>query len=141
LTVHPPSEDGLIGTGSGPVQDQFTRDYERTFGHRMDQPLEIVSLRAESRAPLGRAGTVRTAANGAATGNGTEPPTIDAYSFTTRDRVAFKVVSRASLPVGTRIPGPMIVLEPTTTTYVDAEFDVEIHPAGPMLLIDREVGS
>jgi N-methylhydantoinase A len=140
LTVHPPSEDGLIGTGSEAVRDQFTRDYERTFGHRMDEPLEIVSLRAESRAPLGRVDLALPATNGDHADAGAEPPTIDAYSFTTGERMPFKVVNRAALPVGTRIPGPMIVLEPTTTTYVDAEFDVEVHPAGPMVLIDREAG-
>ena len=111
----------------------FMREYERTFGHSMDEAVEIVSVRATLRTPLPRREEKQATAQASATASAS---TLDAYSFTEGRRVPFAIVERASLARGSRAHGPMIMLEPTATTYVDAGFDVEIHESGTMFLVD-----
>jgi N-methylhydantoinase A len=111
----------------------FMREYERTFGHSMDEAVEVVSVRATLRTPLPRREEKQATSQGPAADAAT---TLNAYSFTQGRRIPFAVVERGSLTLGTSAHGPMIVLEPTATTYVDAGFDVEIHESGTMFLVD-----
>jgi N-methylhydantoinase A/oxoprolinase/acetone carboxylase beta subunit len=52
--------------------------------------------------------------------------------------VRFAVVHRQSLEPGATIAGPLIVLEETATTYVDAGFELEVHGSGHVLVRARE---
>ena len=51
----------------------------------------------------------------------------------------FKVVERASLDTSAKLSGPVIVLEETATTYVDAGFELSVHSSGSLFLRDLEV--
>ena len=53
LTVSVPG-DGAISAGAEESRDAFTADYDRTFGHVIDEEIEIVSLRATIRTELPR---------------------------------------------------------------------------------------
>jgi N-methylhydantoinase A len=131
LTVHPEAEAGQIAAGAEEIESSFKRDYERTFGHRLDQAVEIVSIRATARTPLPRKAN-ETAAVGAP--RSLERRSLEAHSFTLGERTAFDVVDRAALEVGSSTEGPLIVLEETTTTYVDVGYRVDVHPSGTMII-------
>ncbi|MEM1238012.1 MAG: hydantoinase/oxoprolinase family protein, partial [Pseudomonadota bacterium] len=45
---------------------------------------------------------------------------------------------RAKLAPGARIPGPSLIIEPQTTTYVSADFTAEIAPDGTLILTRTE---
>ena len=60
-----------------------------------------------------------------------------AWSMSQGGELEFAVVDRSKLAAGTRLCGPAIVQEPTTTTYLDAGYEAEVH-AGGALLIGRE---
>ena len=38
------------------------------------------------------------------------------------------------LAPGDRLPGPAILTEPTTTTYLDADHTAEVHPTGALII-------
>ncbi len=109
----------------------FDAAYEQAFGHALDDPLECVALRVTQRHPL----PPRAAAAHAA-GHGAAPGTMEAYSFRSGRVREFATVVRETLEVGTRVPGPAIVTEQTSTTYVDDGSTAEIHPNGTMVITD-----
>jgi N-methylhydantoinase A len=110
----------------------FTREYERTFGHVMDEAAEIVSLRATLRTPLPR----RTDGRPPAVWDGRPPRSIPSFSFTRSERVPFALVDRRGLRAGERLDGPAVVVEETATTYLDAGYTAEIHPSGSLVITD-----
>jgi N-methylhydantoinase A len=135
LTVHPPAQNGHIATSAAEVSDVFTRDYDRTFGHTLSEPIEIVSIRATSRTALPRKEREQliVGEDGAR-----ERRSVQAHSFTQGERLKFEVVDRDVLTTGEKLPGPAIVLEATATTYVDAGFELEVHPSGTLFIRDVE---
>lgn len=134
LTVQPPLADERIVASPAELTEIFVRSYERTYGHTMEAPIQIVAVRATSRTELPRKDV------GAATTNGdrssSESMSVEAFSFAEERRLHFDVVSRASLPVGATLAGPAIVTEETATTYIDSGFGLEVHPSGALLIND-----
>jgi N-methylhydantoinase A len=129
LTVRPPTAAGRIEATAEAVRAQFESDYERTFAHTLEEPVEIVSIRATVRRPL-----PRTSVRSAEQGTGGEERLIDAYSFNAGATVPFRVLQRSWLPVGSELQGPAIILEATTTTYVDADFRLRVDPSNVLFL-------
>ena len=107
----------------------FDGEYDRTFGHRMDEEVEIVSLRAGVTTPLParaeRASTAVAAQPDAAT---------DAWSFIEGRTLTFAIIARDGLAPGSELAGPAIVVEDTATTYLDAGFVARVHESGVLLL-------
>jgi N-methylhydantoinase A len=133
LTITPPATaDGQIAVDASPLEELFAGSYERTFGHTLDQPVEIVVTRATARTPLPRR-SQEIVVSGSS--NGHARRTIDAYSFRAGARLPFDVVARSALTDA--VAGPMIVCEETTTTYVDIGFDVAVDPTGSLILRDQ----
>jgi N-methylhydantoinase A len=124
---------GAITQTAAEVKTAFESDYERTFGHTLPEPVEIVSVRALLRQRLPRRSSESLAAS--VTGGGREE-TVEAYSFTLGERTHFRVLHRSSLDPEVRVSGPVIVLEETATTYVDASFELCLGLAGVMRLTD-----
>ncbi|WP_033287695.1 hydantoinase/oxoprolinase family protein [Amycolatopsis jejuensis] len=133
LTIGVPNVHGLPGAGADGVVDLFTASYAATFGDTLPGPVEIVAVRATTRSALVEvpvpAGASVTAA----------PASVRAYSFRKAERVDFPVVERAALRVSEPVPGPLIVTEQTTTTYVDTGFTVEAQPDATLLIRNLEV--
>jgi N-methylhydantoinase A len=136
LTVDVPFEDGWVRASLDEVLERFARDYERRYGHILHSPVEIVAARLTAVTPLPKANLLGAAPAETAR----ERRTIDAFSFTRGERVPFGVVDRAGLGAGTSEAGPLIVLEETATTYVDAGFEAQVEPSGVLLLHDLEGG-
>ena len=92
--------------GADELRERFDRDYDRTFGHAMDEEVEIVSLRATLTTPLPARGE-RIAAVQADGG----AATTDAWSFAHDETLSFTTVGRDALAPGAEIAGPAILLE------------------------------
>jgi N-methylhydantoinase A len=132
LTVLPRTVDGKIAASAAEVRELFESDYDRTFGHTLPEPVEIVSVRAAVRKPLPR----KVAETNGVRVDAAPERSVDAYSFTEDARMPFRVVDRASLQPGADLDGPAIVLEETATSYVDAGYRLRVDPSGVLFLTD-----
>ena len=133
LTVAVALADGRIAESPEAIASRFAELYERTYGHSFDVGVDILSVRAIERTVLPRAERRRHGStNGAAHTSGT----ARAYSFTQEDWCDFEVVERDSLPPGARFAGPAIVMETTSTSYIDAGFSGTVHESGALILTD-----
>jgi N-methylhydantoinase A len=121
-----------LDSGVAEIRRVFTEEYERTFGHVMDEAAEIVALRASSRTPLPR----RAEAHATAHGNGRAPRTVDAHSFQRGEQLPFALVERSSLGAGQTVPGPAIVVEETATTYLDAGYSARVDRSSCLVIDD-----
>lgn len=132
LSIDVPIEGGKLGKPIEAIRDEFVAEYARTFGATMNENVELVSVRAATavRLPERAMGTSRaTAGEGAAR-------ELLVYSFTHGERRPFAVIARADIDGS--FPGPAIVTEETTTTFVDAGWTIHIGGMGEMIL-NREV--
>ena len=114
------------------VRSEFTRDYERAFSVTMEEAVEIVSMRATVRSPLPKRDRGKVgAASGSKRGN------VRSWSFECDDWREFQVLDRGAAGPGAVIAGPAIILEQTSTTYLDAGHSAQVHETG-CLVITRE---
>jgi N-methylhydantoinase A len=134
LTVLAGDERGGIAATPEEVRERFRAEYEQTFGLRMDEAVEIVSLRATIRTPLPRRSEPAVASTNGAGRDAESQGTTRAYSFALGEWTDFGVLRRDALAVGARIAGPAIVLEETATAYVDAGFAGRVHESGSIVL-------
>jgi N-methylhydantoinase A len=134
LTVPAPQDGEKLAQGAELVlHDTFADAYARTFGHTMDEAVEIVAFRVSAATALPKGEPARLAGRTGAGTTGERP----AWSFARSERCAFAVVDRASLGPGDELHGPAIVHEPTATTYLDAGFIARVHEHGH-LIVERE---
>lgn len=136
LTVAiPASAEGRMAASSEEIRDAFAKDYDRTFGNTMEEDVEIVSFRATVRRPLPRRAVEQPAKNGQV--HPERPDVVEAYSFTRKARIPFRIVERATLATGAEFEGPAIVVEDTATSYVDAGFSIRVDSSGSLFLRDE----
>jgi len=131
LTIDVPFENGSIAADAGSVRAVFERDYEKRYGHVLTSALEIVGARVTSTTPLPRTSLLDAPPPAPAPG---APRAIDAFSFVGGAREQFEVIERDALAPGDVRTGPLIVTEPTATTYVDRGFVLSVHPSGTLML-------
>jgi N-methylhydantoinase A len=138
LTVRAPSAHGRITARDTELHEAFSHEYERTYRHTMEEPVEIVNLRATVRTPLPR----RTEDYGTMTYDRSGEPSrrLEAYSFTRGAWLEFDVLRREELTPGSVIERPAIILEETATTYLDADFVARVHGSGCLLISDTVDG-
>jgi N-methylhydantoinase A len=124
-----------IRSEASQIIEQFTASYERTFGHSLDEAVEIVTVRGTRRRLLPAMGDATDAA-----------PVITAstvaghhaYSFTQAATVPVEIHERSSIGTHDLVIGPAIVTEPTATAYVDIGWQARII-ADDALLIEPAV--
>jgi N-methylhydantoinase A len=130
LTVPAPQAgDGLAAGAELALHDTFADAYSRTFGHTMDEAVEIVAFRVSTTTKLPK-GALPTHL---ATGDGARGERA-AWSFARAEQCAFAVVDRTTLAAGDVLHGPAIVHEPTATTYLDAGFAARVHEHGHLIV-------
>jgi N-methylhydantoinase A len=140
LTIRPlVDQDGLVTETPEQVRSTFEEDYARTFGHTLPEPVEVVSARALIRKPLPRRSSGHHTESVSLPSS--DDRTVDAYSFTRDARIPFQVRLRTSLRADEAVQGPLILLEETATTYVDADFELQLASSGVLLISDRFTGS
>ena len=110
---------GEIVQSAEDVARDFQSIYKHTFGHTLDDEIEIVTVRATRRRLLPPLTAFDPDAD-------SEPPLsearVEAFSFTADAFVSFDVCRRSALQASAAIAGPIIVVEPTSTTFVDLGF-------------------
>jgi len=90
-------------------------------------------VRANDRTVLPQAARPRhSIVNGA----GFTPRTARAYSFANEEWCEFELIEREWLAPGARFAGPAIVMEATTTSYIDAGLSGTVHDSGALILTD-----
>jgi N-methylhydantoinase A len=123
-----PIDPGLLSPTA--IAEEFHSRYERAYGYRDDQPVEVVTWqlalvrpRRGHAAPAGEAG-------------GTAPPVPGrrrAY-FPETGLVAVDVYDRSQLRSGDAPAGPCLIAETTTTTVVLPGDRVEVAADGALLV-------
>lgn len=133
LTIEPEHRHDRIVSTVADLAERFREAYRRSFGLALSDRIQLVSIRVARRRPLPRRSEkiayppAREIA-----------PTIEAFSFARDRRCTFAARHRGSLEPGVRHAGPAIVYEPTTTTYVDADFSYGVDAHGNLLLRREE---
>jgi N-methylhydantoinase A len=137
LTIHLDADSGRISTQADSIRQLFLSEYRRTFGHEMDEAVEVVAARASLRTPLPRRSRLdMTPAPSPAAAQAE----IEAFSFTREQTLTFSCFERDELGVDYWLEGPAIVYEETATTYVDSGFSLRPAAGGSLLLVDEEDG-
>jgi N-methylhydantoinase A len=116
---------------------RFGEAYERNYGHSFDVAVEIVSVRAIERTALPRPSERPPAPS--VNGASRTRRIAQAFSFAGGGSRDFDVIDRESLAPGTAFEGPAIVMEATTTSYVDAGMRGVVHDSGALILTDKQV--
>lgn len=138
LNIAVPLDQGRLTASTDQLTGWFADSYERTFGLRPDEAMEIVSVRVTSRTPLPQRQHIPLAREDADTG---PEKTLPAYSFRLKRTTEFAIRNRDDLPVGEPVSGPAIITEPTTTTYVDAGWTITVDAAACLILTTDEAQS
>jgi N-methylhydantoinase A len=111
----------------------FLDEYGRTFGRMLEQPTECVSVRVRVRNVLPKPSEEYRPEE--------EPEaqsrTVQAFSFTEDSVLSFAVVDRSTLGSGKSLEGPAILLEPTTTTYLDSGYSASVEESGALKILER----
>ena len=131
ITVLLGGDSGQIEISPQELRMKFEDEYERTFALRMDEAVEIVSLRAGIVTPLPRRGEATVATCGSTDSNLGD---VTAYSFQADERVEFALLRREALAVGTKFKGPTILLEATATSYIDSGLHGEVDETGCVIV-------
>jgi N-methylhydantoinase A len=132
LTVEVPGE-GRIEIGAEEIGERFMAAYDQTFGHTMEEVIEIVAFRATVRTPL----AVRTAESPVVSSWNGSRGSIEAWSFTRGERLTFAVLDRSEVDES-GVSGPAILLEETATTFLDADFDARLGAGGVLHITDMK---
>ncbi|PIP00130.1 hydantoinase/oxoprolinase family protein [Pleomorphomonas carboxyditropha] len=131
LSIDVPVAGDRFALTAAEIGAAFAEEYRRSFDAVLPGVVEIVSIRASERAPLPRRGEIAAATAAPA---GAEEA-FDAYSFTGKARLRFRVVPRAA--IGEVLDGPAIVTESTATLYLDAGWTASAGRHGELVLQRR----
>lgn len=137
LTLNVAIAGGHLTVDAGDIRDDFVQQYQRTFGIALPADVEIVAIRAEIRRPLQNEATISTASAPDSGDSSAEAANARIYSFEQDGWAEFCVITRSSLLPGDRVPGPMVITEPTTSIYVDAGFTAAVGETGSIHLTRR----
>lgn len=132
LSVSPAHRDGRITSSVAEIESLFHAEYARSYGATLEGKIELVNVRASRRRALPRRIEKYEYQRENGSGEGVY------FSFAEDRRVRFKTVHRGDLEPNRRYPGPAIVYEPTTTTYVDSDFSYGVDGSGCLSLQTKE---
>jgi N-methylhydantoinase A len=135
-TVTVPVAAGLLREGE--VQDlstAFSRTHEREYGFRLDSPVELVNLRVSGTVKVAKptpkySGAARVASGAAFAGE-------RMVYWGNEGREATAVIRRDQLSPQTRLTGPAIIEEPTTTVVIPRAFSAWVDDLGNLILERR----
>ena len=118
------------------VQGRFESDYHAAYGLNLLESVELVNVRVQRHTALSVSRDAVAAPTWVgAVGLGVRP----VWSFTRAQWVETPVIERSAVPL-TGIEGPVLVVEQTATTVVDAGFTIRPHDQ-ETLVLRRELGA
>ena len=137
MTVKVGLDGDRIAEASDVIGARFAAAYERSYGHSFPGAVEIESVRAIERTSLPNPAAAAGAPDGSPeAASAGEPHTSRAFSFQRGEWCDFTVIDRTSLRPGDSFDGPAILLETTTTSYIDDGFHADVHATGTVVLTD-----
>ena len=108
------------------ICERFGQAHEQRYGHRADEVVEVVNLRASAYASLGKPELSRGGDTGAR-----EPAAAERRRAVMLDGVHdAPVFRRDDLAPGATLDGPVIVEEKTSTTVVEPGWGLRVDPEG-----------
>ena len=134
ITLGLDEKSGKITIDENALKEKFMNEYEKTFGSKLDTIIEIVSIRASIRVPLPRksdGGSVLEEDIFSSTNK------ISCFSFSENKNLDFEIISRSK--INEKKTGPMIIVESTAITYVDANYHVNIDGENNLLLTNGDI--
>jgi N-methylhydantoinase A len=119
------------------VATAFASQYAKTYFQQLAHPIEIVTLRAAV-AQRGQATRWQRQLGAGSTPRPQRAHTV--FSFATAEFRELPVLNRHDLASGHVVEGGAIIVEPTTTTFVDVDFAASVDDHG-FLHLERTRGS
>lgn len=116
------------------VRERFDRAYELRYGHSArNQPAEVVSIRlaAHGIRPHATLERIRSS-EGSASSAG--PSTREVFFKSAGGRTPCQIWQRSDLRAGALLRGPAVVEEPSTSTIVEPEDELEVNEFGHLVL-------
>ncbi|HYM84406.1 MAG TPA: hydantoinase/oxoprolinase family protein [Candidatus Dormibacteraeota bacterium] len=130
LTIEQP-RDTLGGDVRAALRDRFFVEYERQFhSYTQDIAVEVAALRVHGGRVFERPTLPFRAGQ-------SELRATDREVVTASGPVTARVIERSRLPVGTRLAGPLVLPQPDSTTWVPPAWQVEVDPAGNLVMTYR----
>ncbi|MFI6074134.1 hydantoinase/oxoprolinase family protein [Actinoplanes sp. NPDC051343] len=133
VTVPVPSSDDLISV----VEQEFTELHERQYGHTMDDPIEVTTLRLRATGQVSKPAlpVLSRRPSGAAPSEGTR----DVYVSAEQPAVPYALYTRENLLAGDEIAGPAVIAEHTATTVIHVGDHLRVGEHGEMVIKLQEV--
>ena len=118
------------------IVEDFSAAHDRQYGHSMDDPVEIVTVRVRAVGLVPRPELPRVQAGGRAQDalKGTRP----VYRSDGRARVDYPIYSRALLGADAALAGPAIIEEDSSTTVIHAGDTLRVGAFGELVIEIRE---
>jgi len=130
-TVTVPITDGGMNVAAA-VQDQFTELHERQYGHSMEDPIEMTTMRLRATGTVGKPTLPLLPAR---EGGAPEPDGHRAVYLSDHEPdVQYALYTRESLLSGDTIAGPAVIAEHTATTVIHAADRLRVGTHGEMVI-------
>jgi N-methylhydantoinase A len=115
------------------IAEAFSEAHHVQYGHRMTDPIEIVTLRLRAIGLLPRPSLPRLS-RGSGDGDKARKGSRPVYQAASDRHVNYRVYDRGRLLYGDRVEGPAIVEEPTATTLLQAGDTMIVGECGELVI-------
>jgi N-methylhydantoinase A len=115
------------------IIDSFNAAHHRQYGHSMDDPVEIVTLRLRATGLLPRPDIAKIDSGGT-NAAGASKGSRNVYEHELGKSVNYQVYDREKLLAGNRIEGPATVEERSSTTVIHAGDALTVGPYGELVI-------
>jgi len=130
-TVTVPVPDGVEDVAAT-VEREFVELHERQYGHRMDDPIEVTTLRLRATGVVDRPSLPRLPRreDGAPAPNGTRA----VYVSEAEPALPYALYTREALLAGDQIDGPAVIAEHTATTVIHTGDRLRVGEHGELVI-------
>jgi N-methylhydantoinase A len=133
-TVNVPLPTHTIGAGDVPtILERFGAVHRQQYGHAMDDPVEIVTLRLRTVGLLPRP-ELPTLARGDGSAEGARAGARSVYRSDAGGAVEYSLYDRTKLRAGDALAGPAIVEEPSSTTVIHDGDELTVGDHGELVI-------
>ncbi len=115
------------------LRTRFDALHRERYGHAIDGPVQIVTLRVRASAVMPKP-TLPVLAPATGPASDAQVGSREAFCFALRERTNFAVYDRTKLGAGHAFEGPAIVEEGTTTTVVHSDQNVSVDEHGHLTI-------
>ena len=114
--------------------ERFEAEHESRYGHRMEDPPELVHLRVRATGKTDKPSVNSEHGDGESAHVGTQ----EAYCFAREERCEFDLYDRQGMTPGSSVEGPAIIKEPTSTVVFHSDQRAELDDFGQILITQED---